>query len=49
MSPVSLDAGLFLCLVMFREEYIYCYNNERLQLKINKLLPSKYLEQLYTA
>lgn len=31
------------------EEYIYYYNNERLQLKLNKLPPIKYREQLYTA
>lgn len=29
------------------EEYIYYYNNERLQLKLNKLPPIKYREQLY--
>ncbi|WP_371363862.1 IS3 family transposase [Sporomusa rhizae] len=31
------------------EEYIYYYNNERLQLKLNKLPPIKYREQLHTA
>lgn len=31
------------------EEYIYYYNNERLQLKLNKLPPIKYREQLPTA
>jgi transposase InsO family protein len=31
------------------EEYIYYYNNHRLQLKLNKLPPIKYREQLYTA
>lgn len=31
------------------EEYIYYYNNERLQLKLNKLPPTKYREQLFTA
>jgi putative transposase len=31
------------------EEYIYYYNNERLQLKLNKLPPIKYREQLYAA
>ena len=31
------------------EEYIYYYNNERLQLKLNKLPPTKYREQFHTA
>ena len=31
------------------EEYIYYYNNERLQLKLNKLPPIKYRGQLHTA
>lgn len=31
------------------EEYIYYYNNDRLQLKLNKLPPIKYREQLHTA
>jgi putative transposase len=31
------------------EEYIYYYNNERLQLKLNKLPPIKYREQFHTA
>lgn len=31
------------------EEYIYYYNNERIQLKLNKLPPIKYREQLHTA
>lgn len=31
------------------EEYIYYYNNERLQLKLNKLPPMKYREQFRTA
>ena len=31
------------------EEYIYYYNNDRLQLKLNKLPPIKYREQLHMA
>ena len=31
------------------EEYIYYYNNERLQLKLNKLPPIQYREQFITA
>jgi putative transposase len=31
------------------KEYIFYYNNERLQLKLNKLPPIKYREQFYTA
>jgi transposase InsO family protein len=31
------------------EEYVYYYNNERLQLKLNKLPQIKYREQLHTA
>jgi putative transposase len=31
------------------EEYIYYYNNERLQLKLNKLPPIQYREQFHTA
>ncbi|MBC6126749.1 IS3 family transposase [Listeria welshimeri] len=31
------------------EEYIYYYNNERIQLKLNKLPPVSYQEQFCTA